>query len=128
MKPALAPAPAPGCGMSAHGFPSTTVLMQPAISISKLSKVYDSGFTALHEIDLEIKNGEILALLGPNGAGKTTLISIVCGLVNATSGSVRVQGHDIIHDYRAARALIGLVPQELHVETFETVWDTVSYS
>ena len=102
--------------------------MQPAISISKLSKVYDSGFTALHEIDLEIKNGEILALLGPNGAGKTTLISIVCGLVNATSGSVRVQGHDIIHDYRAARALIGLVPQELHVETFETVWDTVSYS
>ncbi|MCT8990871.1 ABC transporter ATP-binding protein [Chelativorans sp. SCAU2101] len=102
--------------------------MQPAISISELSKVYDSGFTALHGIDLEIMNGEILALLGPNGAGKTTLISIICGLVNPTSGSVRVQGHDIIRDYRAARALIGLVPQELHVETFETVWDTVSYS
>jgi ABC-2 type transport system ATP-binding protein len=102
--------------------------MQNAISISNLSKVYDSGFAALHNVDLEIRNGEILALLGPNGAGKTTLISIVCGIVNATTGSVSVQGHDIITDFRAARELIGLVPQELHVETFETVWDTVSYS
>jgi ABC-2 type transport system ATP-binding protein len=102
--------------------------MQNAISISNLSKVYDSGFAALHNVDLEIRNGEILALLGPNGAGKTTLISIVCGIVNATTGSVSVRGHDIITDFRAARELIGLVPQELHVETFETVWDTVSYS
>ncbi len=102
--------------------------MQQAISISKLSKVYDSGFTALHEVDLEIRKGEILALLGPNGAGKTTLISIVCGLVNPTSGTVQVQGHDIIREFRAAREKIGLVPQELFVETWETVWDTVSYS
>lgn len=102
--------------------------MQQAISISKLSKVYDSGFTALHEVDLEIRKGEILALLGPNGAGKTTLISIVCGLVNPTSGTVLVQGHDIIREFRAAREKIGLVPQELFVETWETVWDTVSYS
>ncbi|MFC6488767.1 ABC transporter ATP-binding protein [Nitratireductor sp. GCM10026969] len=102
--------------------------MQHAISISELSKVYDSGFTALHGIDLDIRNGEILALLGPNGAGKTTLISIICGLVNPTTGTVTVRGHDIIEDFRAARQLIGLVPQELHTETFETVWDTVSYS
>src|SRR5690606_16939038 len=103
-------------------------MQQHAISISKLSKVYDSGFAALHEVDLDIRNGEILALLGPNGAGKTTLISIVCGLVRPTTGTVTVQGHDIIRDYRAARQLIGLVPQELHVETFETVWATVNYS
>ncbi|WP_028032887.1 ABC transporter ATP-binding protein [Chelativorans sp. J32] len=102
--------------------------MQHAISISGLSKVYDSGFTALHGVDLDVRTGEILALLGPNGAGKTTLISIVCGIVNPSGGSVTVQGHDIIRDYRAARQLIGLVPQELHVETFETVWDTVNYS
>ncbi|MCT8998970.1 ABC transporter ATP-binding protein [Chelativorans intermedius] len=102
--------------------------MQPAISVSQLSKVYDSGFQALHAVDLDIMNGEILALLGPNGAGKTTLISIICGIVNPTGGTVRVQGHDIVTDFRAARQLIGLVPQELHVETFETVWDTVSYS
>ncbi|WP_159590727.1 ABC transporter ATP-binding protein [Chelativorans xinjiangense] len=102
--------------------------MQHAISISKLSKVYDSGLAALQEVDLDIRNGEILALLGPNGAGKTTLISIVCGIVNPTNGKVSVQGHDIISEFRAARELIGLVPQELHVETFETVWDTVSYS
>ncbi|WP_163271539.1 ABC transporter ATP-binding protein [Chelativorans alearense] len=102
--------------------------MQHAISISRLSKVYDSGLAALQEVDLDIHNGEILALLGPNGAGKTTLISIVCGIVNATNGKVSVQGHDIISEFRAARELIGLVPQELHVETFETVWDTVSYS
>jgi len=102
--------------------------MQHAISISNLSKVYDSGFTALYGVDLDIRNGEILALLGPNGAGKTTLISIVCGIINPSGGTVTVQGHDIIRDYRAARQLIGLVPQELHVETFETVWDTVNYS
>ena len=102
--------------------------MQHAISISNVSKTYDSGFTALHGVDLDIRNGEILALLGPNGAGKTTLISIVCGIVNPTGGTVSVQGHDIITDFRAARQLIGLVPQELHVETFETVWATVNYS
>lgn len=102
--------------------------MQPAISISNLSKVYDSGFAALHDINLEIRTGEIIALLGPNGAGKTTLISIICGLVNPTQGSVQVQGHDIIRDYRAARSLIGLVPQELFVETWETVWDTTNFS
>jgi len=102
--------------------------MQHAISISNLSKTYDSGFTALHSVDLDIRNGEILALLGPNGAGKTTLISIVCGIINPTTGTVSVQGHDIIKDFRAARQLIGLVPQELHVETFETVWATVNYS
>ncbi|WP_309083992.1 ABC transporter ATP-binding protein [Chelativorans sp.] len=102
--------------------------MQHAISISNLSKVYGSGFTALHDVNLDILNGEILALLGPNGAGKTTLISIICGIVKPTTGTVTVQGHDIVTDFRAARQLIGLVPQELHVETFETVWDTVNYS
>ncbi|WP_274424465.1 ABC transporter ATP-binding protein [Chelativorans sp. YIM 93263] len=102
--------------------------MQQAITISSLSKVYDSGLTALHEVDLEIHKGEILALLGPNGAGKTTMISIVCGLVHPTSGSVSVEGYDIVKDFREARSRIGLVPQELHTETFETVWATVSYS
>jgi len=102
--------------------------MQNAISISNLSKTYDGGSTALHGVDLDIRDGEILALLGPNGAGKTTLISIVCGIVNPTTGTVAVQGHDIIRDYRAARELIGLVPQELHVESFESVWATINYS
>jgi ABC-2 type transport system ATP-binding protein len=102
--------------------------MNPAISISRLSKVYGSGFEALKSVDLEIESGEIFALLGPNGAGKTTLISIVCGIVSPTSGEVRVDGHDIIHDYRAARSLIGLVPQELTTDQFETVFDTVSFS
>ncbi|WP_420963565.1 ABC transporter ATP-binding protein [Brucella sp. IR073] len=102
--------------------------MPNAISISNLSKTYEGGFTALHGVDLDIRDGEILALLGPNGAGKTTLISIVCGIVNPSTGTVAIQGHDIIRDYRAARQLIGLVPQELHVETFETVWATVNYS
>jgi ABC-2 type transport system ATP-binding protein len=102
--------------------------MPNAISISNLSKTYEGGFTALHGVDLDIRDGEILALLGPNGAGKTTLISIVCGIVSPTTGTVSVQGHDIIRDFRAARQLIGLVPQELHVETFETVWATVNYS
>ncbi|WP_265515559.1 ABC transporter ATP-binding protein [Nitratireductor luteus] len=102
--------------------------MQNAISISRLSKEYDTGFKALKGIDLDIRRGEILALLGPNGAGKTTLISIICGIVNPTSGTVTVEGHDIIKDFRAARELIGLVPQELHTDAFESVWATVSYS
>jgi ABC-2 type transport system ATP-binding protein len=102
--------------------------MPPAISVSQLSKTYESGFRALKDVDLEIQCGEIFALLGPNGAGKTTLISIICGLVNPTSGTVEVLGHDILKDYRAARSCIGLVPQELTTEAFETVWDTVSFS
>jgi len=102
--------------------------MQPIISIRKVSKTYASGFRALNDIDLEIRRGEIFALLGPNGAGKTTLIGIVCGIVNPSGGSVTVGGHDIIRDYRAARALIGLVPQELHTDAFESVWGTVSFS
>ncbi|HEY1103281.1 MAG TPA: ABC transporter ATP-binding protein [Burkholderiaceae bacterium] len=98
------------------------------LSITGLSKTYASGFSALQNVDLQIRRGEIFALLGPNGAGKTTLISIVCGIVNASSGKVTVDGHDIATDYRAARALIGLVPQELTTEAFETVWNTVSFS
>lgn len=93
-----------------------------------LSKTYDTGLTALNSVDLDIKRGEILALLGPNGAGKTTMISIICGLVKPTTGTVTVEGNDIVQNYRQARQLIGLVPQELHTETFETVWATVSYS
>ena len=102
--------------------------MAPIVSVSKLTKTYGNGFEALKPLDLDIERGEILALLGPNGAGKTTLISIICGIVNPGSGSVTVDGNDIVRDYRAARSLIGLVPQELHVETFETVWATVSFS
>ncbi|GGA80403.1 ABC transporter ATP-binding protein [Nitratireductor aestuarii] len=102
--------------------------MQNAISVQQLTKTYDSGLTALHSVDLDIHDGEILALLGPNGAGKTTLISIICGLVRPTSGNVLVQGHDIQTDYKTTRSLIGLVPQELHVETFESVWNTVTFS
>ena len=102
--------------------------MQPIISIAGVSKTYASGFTALKAVDLDIRRGEIFALLGPNGAGKTTLISIVCGIVNRSTGTVTVDGHDIGKDYRAARSLIGLVPQELTIDAFETVWATVSYS
>jgi len=102
--------------------------MSSIISISHLSKVYKGGFQALKDINLEIKKGEIFALLGPNGAGKTTLIGVTCGLVNPTEGVVTVDGHDIIKDYRKARALIGLVPQELTTDAFETVWNTVSFS
>ena len=98
------------------------------LSIAGLSKTYASGFKALKKIDLQIRRGEIFALLGPNGAGKTTLISIVCGIVNASEGRVTVDGHDIAADYRAARSQIGLVPQELTTEAFETVWNTVSFS
>jgi ABC-2 type transport system ATP-binding protein len=102
--------------------------LEPIISVSQLTKTYKSGFQALKAVDLEIRRGEIFALLGPNGAGKTTLISIICGLVNPTSGVVKADGHDIIRDFRAARAKIGLVPQELSTDMFETVWDTVSFS
>ncbi|MBN8714820.1 MAG: ABC transporter ATP-binding protein [Xanthomonadales bacterium] len=102
--------------------------MQPIISIRQLSKTYASGFQALKPIDLTINRGEIFALLGPNGAGKTTLISIICGIVNPSSGSVLADGHDVVREYRAAREKIGLVPQELTTDAFETVWNTVSFS
>ena len=102
--------------------------MSPIISIQALSKTYGSGFVALKGIDLDIKQGEIFALLGPNGAGKTTLISIVCGIVNASSGTVSAGGCDIVKDWRGARSKIGLVPQELTTDAFETVWATVSFS
>ncbi|MBS0336351.1 MAG: ABC transporter ATP-binding protein [Proteobacteria bacterium] len=100
----------------------------PLVAIAGLSKTYATGFRALMEVDLEIRRGEILALLGPNGAGKTTLISIICGIVTPSTGSVTVDGHDIITDYRITRSMIGLVPQELTTDAFETVWDTVSFS
>lgn len=102
--------------------------MQPIIKISQLSKVYDSGHKALKNINLEINDGEILALLGPNGAGKTTLISIICGIVSASEGSVIVAGYDNIKDFRLTRRLIGLVPQELTLGAFDTVWNTVNFS
>jgi ABC-2 type transport system ATP-binding protein len=102
--------------------------MQSIISVSNLSKRYASGFEALKKINLDIRRGEIFALLGPNGAGKTTLIGIVCGILVPSAGKVTVDGHDIISDYRAARSLIGLVPQELHTDAFESVWATVSFS
>jgi ABC-2 type transport system ATP-binding protein len=105
-----------------------TAPMPPIISISNLNKTYASGLQALKSIDLEISQGEIFALLGPNGAGKTTLISIICGIVNPSQGVVLAAGYDVIKDYRAARAKIGLVPQELSTDLFETVWDTVSFS
>ena len=102
--------------------------MQPILDVKHLDKTYAGGFEALKDVSLAIEPGEILALLGPNGAGKTTLINIVCGIVSPTSGSVLVNGHDIIDEYRATRSIIGLVPQELPVETFETVWNTASFS
>ena len=101
---------------------------QAIISVSSLSKTFSSGLQALKNIDLDIRRGEIFALLGPNGAGKTTLISAICGIVNPTEGSVTVDGHDIITDFRAARSMIGLVPQELTTDAFESVWGTVSFS
>jgi ABC-2 type transport system ATP-binding protein len=102
--------------------------MSSVISVSNLSKVYGTGFKALNNINLDIRRGEIFALLGPNGAGKTTLISTICGIANPTSGSISVGGHDILRNYRAARSMIGLVPQEIHTDAFETVWATVSFS
>jgi ABC-2 type transport system ATP-binding protein len=102
--------------------------MQPIVSISNLSKIYASGHHALKDLNLDIAPGEILALLGPNGAGKTTLISIICGIVNASEGTVTVGGHDIVADYRITRAMIGLVPQELTLGAFDTVWNTLSFS
>ena len=102
--------------------------MQSIISIKNLSKTYASGFQALKGIDLDIRRGEIFALLGPNGAGKTTLIGVVCGIVNATGGTVTVDGRDHVRDYRAVRAMIGLVPQELTTDAFETVWATCTFS
>jgi len=102
--------------------------MPPIISVANLSKTYGSGFKALKNINLDINKGEIFALLGPNGAGKTTLISIICGIANRSEGKVTVGGHDIGDEYRAARSLIGLVPQELHTDAFETVWATTSFS
>jgi ABC-2 type transport system ATP-binding protein len=102
--------------------------MPPIISVANLSKTYKSGLSALAGINLEIERGEIFALLGPNGAGKTTLISVICGIVTPSGGTVTVDSHDIINDYRAARSKIGLVPQELTTSAFETVWDTVCFS
>ncbi|WEN14201.1 ABC transporter ATP-binding protein [Rhodanobacter sp. AS-Z3] len=102
--------------------------MPPIIAVHQLSKTYASGFSALKNIELEIRQGEIFALLGPNGAGKTTLISIICGIVNPSEGKVLADGHDVVRDYRAARSKIGLVPQELTTDAFETVWNTVSFS
>ncbi|MGB7541680.1 MAG: ABC transporter ATP-binding protein, partial [Burkholderiales bacterium] len=102
--------------------------MQAIISVKNLSKTYASGFRALNNINLDIRQGEIFALLGPNGAGKTTLIGTICGIVNPSAGSILVDGHDIVADYRAARSLIGLVPQELTTDAFESVWGTVSFS
>jgi ABC-2 type transport system ATP-binding protein len=102
--------------------------MQPVISVSNLYKTYSSGLHALKDVNLQIQQGEIFALLGPNGAGKTTLIGIICGIVNPTHGVVLADGHDIIRDYRAARSKIGLVPQELTTDAFESVWDTVKFS
>ncbi len=102
--------------------------MQPIVSVSNLDKTYASGFRALKKINLDIRRGEIFALLGPNGAGKTTLINIICGIVNPTEGVVLAGGHDIISEFRAARSLIGLVPQELTTDAFETVWATCTFS
>lgn len=102
--------------------------MQADISIKNVSKVYEDGFQALNNVSLDIQKGEIFALLGPNGAGKTTLISIICGLVNASSGQVLAAGYDIVREYRKARGVIGLVPQELNTDSFEKVWNTVSFS
>jgi len=102
--------------------------MQTIVQVSQLSKTYKSGFQALKQVDLDIYEGEILALLGPNGAGKTTLISTICGIVSASSGSVTVAGHDIVSGYRITRQMIGLVPQELTLGSFDTVWNTVQFS
>ena len=108
--------------------PSSTPAADAIVRVRGVSKTYAGGFQALKNIDLDIRRGEIFALLGPNGAGKTTLISVICGMSNATAGSITADGHDTVRDYRAARATIGLVPQELHTDSFETVWATVNFS
>ena len=105
-----------------------TPRMQPILSVNNLNKTYAGGFQALKDVDLDIERGEIFALLGPNGAGKTTLINIVCGIARPTSGTALVNGHDIVSNFRQTRSIIGLVPQELPVETFETVWNTANFS
>ena len=106
----------------------TAPAVDAIVRVRGVSKTYAGGFQALKNVNLDIRRGEILALLGPNGAGKTTLISIICGMSNASAGTITADGHDTVRDYRAARASIGLVPQELHTDSFETVWDTVSFS
>src|SRR5436853_1654918 len=103
-------------------------MTEPVLSIRQLRKTYGTGTDALKSVDLDIERGEIFALLGPNGAGKTTLINIICGIVTASAGTVAVDGHDIIADFRATRSMIGLVPQELHTDAFETVWATTTFS
>ena len=108
--------------------PSSTPAADAIVRVRGVSKTYAGGFQALKNVDLDIRRGEIFALLGPNGAGKTTLISVICGMSNATAGSITADGHDTVRDYRAARATIGLVPQELHTDSFETVWATVNFS
>src|SRR5450432_2680745 len=113
---------------AARSSPDPAATSASIVSISGLSKTYAGGFQALKRIDLEIDKGEIFALLGPNGAGKTTLINIICGIVTASGGTVTADGHDIVRDYRAARSKIGLVPQELSTDAFETVWATVTFS
>ncbi len=114
-----------GVGRSRRGKSQT---MPPVISISNVSKTYATGFQALKDINLDIEKGEIFALLGPNGAGKSTLINLICGIVNASAGTVTAGGHDIVKNFRAARRIIGLVPQEIHTDSFESVWATVSFS
>jgi len=116
------------CSAGGARLPVMLAPMQDILTATGVSKTYASGFQALKGVDLSIRRSEIFALLGPNGAGKTTLIGIICGIVNASAGSVVVDGHDIVRDYRAARALIGLVPQELTTDAFESVWNTVSFS
>ncbi|MBQ0922037.1 ABC transporter ATP-binding protein [Hydrogenophaga aromaticivorans] len=108
--------------------PVAVAITDAIVSVRGVSKTYAGGFQALKNVHLDIRRGEIFALLGPNGAGKTTLISVICGMVNASEGTVTADGHDTVRDYRAARAAIGLVPQELHTDSFETVWATVSFS
>src|SRR5690606_37824543 len=117
-----------GAGSAWTQVPYNSGVMQPILSIRGLTKTYASGLQELKNIDLEIHRGEIFALLGPNGAGKTTPISNVCGIVTPTAGTVIVDGHDILRDYRQSRFLVGLVPQELHTDMFETVWSTVAFS
>src|ERR1044071_7963973 len=132
MQPATlhVPVASPGSAgaRSTPGGSAESIDAAPIVAISGLSKTYASGFQALKQVDLTIRRGEIFALLGPNGAGKTTLINIVCGIVNPSAGTVTADGHDIVRDYRAARATIGLVPQELSTDAFETVWATVNFS